>query len=83
MHWGSVTTGEIGELKKEIVFTGDVLNTTSRIQMLCNEYDAQLLVSQQLLALLTLKDHYIVNIIEEIHLRGKNRKISIAKIARE
>jgi len=27
-----VTTGEIGVVKKEIIFTGDVLNTTSRVQ---------------------------------------------------
>jgi adenylate cyclase len=31
---GPVTTGEIGALKKEIVFTGDVLNQTARIQAL-------------------------------------------------
>ncbi len=80
IHVGQVTTGEIGELKKEIVFTGDVLNTTSRIQMLCNEYKTQLLVSQQLLDLLTLKDSYVVSQIGEIQLRGKNRKISISKI---
>ena len=32
IHLGEVTTGEIGALKKEIIFTGDVLNTTARIQ---------------------------------------------------
>ena len=35
-HLGKVTTGEIGVIKKEIIFTGDVLNTTARIQGLCN-----------------------------------------------
>ncbi len=35
-HLGKVTTGEIGVIKKEIVFTGDVLNTTARVQGLCN-----------------------------------------------
>ena len=31
-HYGQVTTGEIGVLKKAIVFRGDVLNTTAHIQ---------------------------------------------------
>ena len=34
LHLGQVTTGEIGALKKEIFFTGDVLNVTARIQRL-------------------------------------------------
>src|SRR5882757_2994240 len=38
-HYGKVTTGEIGVLKKEIIFTGDVLNTTARIQGLCNQFN--------------------------------------------
>lgn len=83
LHCGPVTTGEIGQLKKEIVFTGDVLNTTSRIQMLCNEYQAQLLASQHVLDILILNDEYSVTQIGEIQLRGRNRKISIAKIIRE
>jgi adenylate cyclase len=38
LHCGMVTAGEIGSLKKEIIFTGDVLNTSARIQGLCNYY---------------------------------------------
>lgn len=45
LHIGEVTTGEVGALKKEIVFTGDVLNTTSRIQNLCNHYQKDLIIS--------------------------------------
>ena len=38
LHYGEVTVGEIGVMKREIIFSGDVLNTTSRIQELCNKY---------------------------------------------
>ncbi|MTI39597.1 adenylate/guanylate cyclase domain-containing protein [Fulvivirga lutimaris] len=82
LHCGPVTTGEIGQLKKEIVFTGDVLNTTSRIQMLCNEYNAQLLASQQVLDLLTLNNEYDITPMGEIQLKGKNRKINISTVAK-
>jgi adenylate cyclase len=52
MHLGEVTTGEIGALKKEIVFTGDVLNTTARLQSLAKEYRTDLLLSGDLIDLL-------------------------------
>ena len=47
---GAVTTGEIGALKREIVFTGDVLNQTARIQGLCNAHGADVLVGDELRA---------------------------------
>src|SRR5215510_1966923 len=47
-HCGKVTSGEIGVIKKEIVFTGDVLNTTARIQGLCNQYSVDVLASVEL-----------------------------------
>lgn len=56
LHLGDVTTGEIGALKKEIFFTGDVLNTTSRIQGMCNHYEVDLLVSGELMDQLQLNE---------------------------
>jgi adenylate cyclase len=48
-HIGEVTTGEIGIIKKDIIYTGDVLNTTARIQAECNNYSAKVLISSDLL----------------------------------
>ncbi|MEQ8878086.1 MAG: adenylate/guanylate cyclase domain-containing protein [Cyclobacteriaceae bacterium] len=48
IHVGEVTTGEIGALKKEIIFTGDVLNTTARIQALCGQLKEDLIISEEL-----------------------------------
>ncbi|SDQ25960.1 adenylate cyclase [Flagellimonas zhangzhouensis] len=53
LHLGEVTTGEIGALKKEIFFTGDVLNVTARIQKLCKKFDEELIVSDDLVNQLT------------------------------
>jgi adenylate cyclase len=53
-HVGKVTTGEIGVIKKEIIFTGDVLNTTARIQGLCNIYNVDIIISHQLMKRLDL-----------------------------
>jgi adenylate cyclase len=55
LHYGKVTAWEIGSLKKEIIFTGDVLNTTARIQNLCNQFGDDFLVSEDLIRLLNLR----------------------------
>ncbi len=71
LHCGDVTIGEVGVTKKGIVFTGDVLNTTARIQELCNTYDTEILVSKELIDLLHLESRYTKKAIGEITLRGK------------
>ena len=69
VHFGPVTAGEIGVVKKEIVFSGDVLNTTARIQERCNAHGVDLLVSGDALDRLG-RDVTAVPV-EQIELRGK------------
>ncbi|MBL7791328.1 MAG: adenylate/guanylate cyclase domain-containing protein [Saprospiraceae bacterium] len=81
LHCGMVTIGEIGVIKKDIVFSGDVLNTTSRIQDVCNRYDVRILLSKYLLDKLHLPPHSMqfmrVGIIE---LKGKRQKVELFTI---
>lgn len=77
IHVGEVTTGEIGALKKEIFFTGDVLNTTARMQSLCNEFSTDLLVSQKVLDCIQEKSTFQFNSIGNIPLKGKQEKVSL------
>ncbi len=77
IHMGKVTTGEIGKIKKDFVFTGDVLNTTARIQGLCNNYKVQLLLSESVVADLELNTGYSTVELGETSLRGKNEKIAL------
>jgi adenylate cyclase len=77
LHGGHVTTGKIGVIKKEIVFTGDVLNTAARIQGLCNQYKASLLVSEALLRHLEYEKEFEAAIIGEITLRGKDEPVRL------
>ncbi len=46
-HFGTVMVGEIGQIKRDIAFSGDVLNTTSRIQAMCNELGVEILASKE------------------------------------
>lgn len=50
-HFGKVIVGEVGDLKREITYSGDVLNTTARIQGQCNDLASLFLISGKL------KDH--------------------------
>ena len=76
-HCGNVTTGEIGEIKKDIIFTGDVLNTTARIQGLCNELQVEILISDGLCSKLNPGTEFGFNSFGERVLRGRDEKIEL------
>ncbi len=77
MHVGEVTTGEVGALKKEIVYTGDVLNTTARLQSLCTEYQTDLIISKRLMNGLQYPDQIQTKSLGEISLRGKTAPVRL------
>lgn len=80
LHLGSVTTGEIGVIKKDIIFSGDVLNTTARIQSLCNQYAVDLLTSGQMLGALQLGPVFKSQAMGEATLKGRNEKVHLFTI---
>ena len=80
IHCGQVTAGEIGALKKEIFYTGDVLNVTARIQGMCNQYGEDLLVSGDLLKIIKLKD-YVVNSLGSIQLKGREKPMQVFAVS--
>ena len=51
MHVGDVVAVEIGELKREIAYHGDTINSAARIQRLSNTFGEPLLISDELLQL--------------------------------
>jgi adenylate cyclase len=80
LHMGPITVGEIGIVKKDIVFSGDVLNTTSRIQGECNRYRIDLLASSDLLERLPPTDAFHAQPIGEIRLRGKAKPLALSVV---
>ncbi len=78
IHSGMVSTGWVGKMKKEIVYSGDVLNTTARIEGLCNKLQEPVLISETLL--LHLSDQLAENTTKEvgmISLRGRNQPVKL------
>lgn len=80
IHIGEVTAGEIGTLKKEIIFSGDVLNTAARIQALCNSYQARVIISETLKDKLAASDLWEIQEIGTIWLRGKSKPMHLFKV---
>ncbi len=52
LHCGPVMVGEIGVVKRDIAFSGEVVSTAARIQSRCNHLGVNLLISNDLKELL-------------------------------
>jgi adenylate cyclase len=74
LHIGEATVGEIGVIKKDIVYSGDVLNTTSRIQGECNNLGVDILLSSDLLNRMQLNNEYRAIALGDVFLKGKKGK---------
>jgi adenylate cyclase len=77
IHAGRVVVTSVGKQKKDIVYHGDVLNTTSRIEKKCNELHQQLLISADMLKYLDPGKEFTVEATGEIELRGKANKLML------
>ena len=82
LHCGRVTTGEIGVIKKDIIFTGDVLNTTARIQGLCNHQGVDILLSEQLAMKLASDPSWLVRPWGQSALRGRDERVMLFTLVR-
>jgi len=80
IHCGHVTVAEIGLFKRGIEYLGEILNTASRIQGLCNKYQADLLISKELFELLDENPDFNMEIIQEVTLKGKQQKVDIFSV---
>ncbi|MBO9151723.1 adenylate/guanylate cyclase domain-containing protein [Chitinophaga sp. GCM10012297] len=80
IHSGKVVAGEVGIIKRDITYSGDVLNTTSRIQGLCKEYNAEVIASGDLMAELRLNGHFEAKALGSIKLRGKEKEMALVAL---
>jgi adenylate cyclase len=81
VHCGDVITAEIGELRKGIVYSGDVLNTASRIQGTCNPLGKRLLASRELVERLTVPEAFQREDLGAVPLTGKANPVELVALA--
>ena len=77
LNVGDVTIAEVGQIKREIAFHGDTLNTASRIQGKCNDYKKSLLLSQALKELIEGNEKLHISLAGKVLLRGKTMPMEI------
>lgn len=77
LNVGSVVVAEVGEEKREIAYHGDTINTAARIQSECGKQEEEILISNELCALLTPNDNYEFISKGEVQLKGKFQKTRI------
>ena len=76
LHGGTVTGGELGDLRQQIVFVGDILNTAARLEEYAKRSSLDLVVSGVLLERLTLPAGIVATRCGELALRGKDARVA-------
>lgn len=77
LHSGEVVVGEIGIIKRDITYSGDVLNTTARIQGMCHELKSEVLVSNDFLKTVSLPAQFLAGAAGSFRLKGKEREVEL------
>ena len=81
VHIGPVTAVEIGDVKKDIAYHGDTLNTAARIQSLCNQFEKGLIVSESLCNRVPKKGVFRFEHLGTTLVRGKAKEIGIVSVS--
>lgn len=76
-HVGKVMVLQIGQIRRDISYNGDTMNTAARIESQCNDLKQQLLISGDLQALLNDNKNFRYKSVGEIQLKGKRKAVEI------
>jgi adenylate cyclase len=70
-HGGELSVSEVGNIRRDIAYYGDVINTASRIQSICNQYHEHFLISGSLIQKVNVPKEIEVSSIGKLELRGR------------
>jgi adenylate cyclase len=77
LHFGPVVVGEVGGRKRDIVFHGDVMNTTSRLEQVARELDKPFVTSADAWQRLAVGDRWQVEDLGSRVLRGRASPVQV------
>ncbi|MEM9141812.1 MAG: adenylate/guanylate cyclase domain-containing protein [Bacteroidota bacterium] len=80
VHGGKLIAVEVGHVKKELAYHGDVINTAARIQAECNKQNARFLISEELLMALKKRYKTSSKFVGNVFLKGKKKGVNIHAI---
>ena len=80
---GAVTATEVGDIKREIAYHGNTLNTAARLLEVSKDYGDMLVISGKMKAEISNSAEFITEHHGEIRLRGKTEKIAIYTVSHD
>jgi adenylate cyclase len=81
LHFGPVIVGEIGDVKRAIVFNGDVMNTAARLEELSRNVDGGFLASRAAMQRFSSVPPFAVCDLGRLPIRGRADGIDVIGIA--
>lgn len=76
LHTGLVTVGQVGIIRKDLVMSGDAINTAARIRSACTETHHKYIASKDLIDLLEMEE-WQAEPMGDFELKGKNNSIQL------
>jgi adenylate cyclase len=80
LHFGPVIVGEIGDIKRAIVFNGDVMNTAARLEELSRQVDGGFLASRAAMERFGAAPPFAVRDLGRLPIRGRSDGIDVVGI---
>jgi adenylate cyclase len=83
IHAGEVTAGIIGIVKKDLVYSGDTLNTTARIRGKCHDLNKQFVLSGDFMIDFHTPHSFRIEEIGEMEFKGREEKEKLYSLSFE
>ena len=80
VHAGKVMVLQVGQIRRDISYNGDTINTAARIESMCNEYRQNLLMSGDLHDMIKDKRGFSFKNIGDVKLKGKRKSVEIYQV---
>jgi len=80
LHAGPVVASQCGDVKQEVVFFGDTINTAARIEQYCKTADKPLLVSADLFRQLPVDPRWKTSEVGSVRLRGRQEEMALLSV---
>ena len=81
LHGGAIVAGEIGDLKREIAYVGDILNTTSRLEEFGKSHHQRFVVSAKIAERRNFQSEFDCKPLGSFVPRGSEETVTVYSIA--
>ena len=80
LHLGKVTAVEVGDLKRDIAYHGDTINTAARIHSVCQQYGQPFILSHTIVGHQAVQEFYDTTSLGLVALKGKSMPVELFSI---